>query len=64
MTVSELIIELARCEDQNAEVVFAHVSDRDEENVAFNVHGQAKKDAPEVQWIRDIKPDVAIFILG
>lgn len=64
MKVNELILELARCEDHNAEVIFVHPSEKDEENVAFRVIGQAKPDANDVQWVKEIKPDSVIFIIG
>lgn len=64
MTVSELIIELARVEDQNAPVLFMYASEKDDETMAFNVHGRAKPDAPETEWIRNLKPEAAIFIIG
>lgn len=68
MTVMELIVELARVENQNAEVIFAYVSQNEDENdlgnIAFHSQGRAKKDAAEVQWIRDMKPNAEIFIIG
>jgi len=63
MTVSELIIELARVEDQNAKIVF-YYNDLDGTECAFNVVGQAKPDAEEVQWIKDELKNVAVFVLS
>ncbi len=62
MTVSELIIELAKCEDQNARVIF-YYNDGDKTEVAFNVAGRAKPDLEDVQWIKDTNPACEILIL-
>lgn len=63
MTVNELILELGKVEDLNATVVF-YYNDQDKTEVAFNVAGRAKPDAPEIQWIKETKGNVEVFVLS
>lgn len=62
MTVAELIVELARVEDQSARVLF-YYNDHDKTEVVFNVAGRVKPDAEEVKWVKETEPNSAIFVL-